>query len=87
MGLDGGQGVELSAVCQKPAPSLSVGTKPGGKKRKKDRGRMLQSVKDGARSDQEPENVLIPDVNIQNLHAGKNKQTKKQQEPSTKKYT
>lgn len=34
-GLDGGQGVELSAVCQKPAPSLSFGTKPGGKKERK----------------------------------------------------
>lgn len=40
-------------------------------------------MKDGARSDQEPENVLIPDVNIQDLHAGKKQ--KKQQEPSRKK--
>lgn len=55
-------------------------------KRKKDRGLLLQSVKDGARSDQEPENVLIPDVNIQDLHAGK-KQKKNNRNLLQKKYT
>lgn len=55
-----------------------------GKKKERSRS-LLQSVKDGARSDQEPENVLIPDVNIQDLHAGKKQ--KKQQEPSRKKNT